>query len=75
MWKVFKGGVRDASNRVLKSWFMIILQDTYQDPNRGQILTTIVTPSASALVGVRRGELWEHNLLDDFSCLISGSCS
>ena len=34
----------ETSDWVLESWFMILLQNIYRDPDRGQILTTTYAP-------------------------------
>ena len=39
-WEGFGGGVKETLDRVPESWFMILLQDTCRDPDRGKILTT-----------------------------------
>jgi len=40
-----------------------------------KFLTTTDAPSAFALVGVRRGEVKEQSLLEDFFVSIYGTCS
>ena len=55
--------------QISENQFMILLQDMYRGPGSGHILTTTDTPSTFALVGVRRGEVWEKNLSKGLFCL------
>jgi len=48
---------------------MLLSLDSCRDSYRSQILTAIVAPSASALVGVCRREVRERSVLEGFFCL------
>ena len=58
----------ETSYRVSECWFIILPQDTCRDLDRDKILTITDIPSASALFGVRRGEVWEQNMSEGFFC-------